>query len=190
MSQKLARPSRADAVHDTRRRVALTSTALIAFAVAVAVGIVLAAPGSGDAGAPLEAVQVNDMGMPVIDTPGWAHGTTSAGDIQVTGSSWDLGQVPLDVAVRPSWELRNTGDEPVILGEPRPEVREGCCPGPLTLGTETLAPGESTTLTFELSMHRGMDGPHDLAVHVPVSPADGAEGTDQLTLDVVGDFRG
>jgi hypothetical protein len=35
-------------------------------------------------------------------------------------------------------------------------------------------------------MHPGMDGPHDLAVHVPVQSATGA---DHLTLDVVGDFR-
>ncbi|WP_370325127.1 hypothetical protein, partial [Euzebya sp.] len=61
-----------------------------------------------------------------------------------------------------------------------------CCPGPLTLDTTALAPGETTTLTFELSMHPGMDGPHDLAVHVPITTADG---TEQLTVDVVGDFR-
>lgn len=187
MSHKLARPAHASPAHTaavaSNRRLALWTAALIAFAVAVGAGIVLAAPSDGD---PIEATQVNDMGMPVVETPGWAHGTTTAGDIQVVGATWDLGHVPLNVAVRPTWELRNTGTEPVTLGDPQPEVREGCCPGPLTLGTHTLAPGETTILTFELSMHPGMDGPHDLAVHLPVTSP---EGTDQLTVDVNGDFR-
>ncbi len=182
MTQKIARPTSADAAAEHRRLVIWTST-MIAIAITLVVGIVLAAPSDGDT---LEATQLNDMGMPVIDTPGWTHGTTAAGPVEVVGSSWDMGQVPLNVAVRPAWELRNTGDQPVTLGQPHPEVREGCCPGPLTLDTTALAPGETTTLTFELSMHPGMDGPHDLAVHVPITSADG---TEQLTVDVVGDFR-
>ena len=65
--------------------------------------------------------------------------------------------------------LRNAGSAAATLGEPRAEVRTGCFPGPLALGHRSLAPGQSTTLTFELSMHAGMEGPHDLAVHVPVA---------------------
>ena len=106
--------------------------------------------------------------------------------IVVDHGTWELGTVPLNTAVRPEWLLRNTGDEAVVIGEPRPEVRQGCCPGPIALSSRTIPPGGEATLAFELSMHPGMDGWHDIAIHVPVS----AGSDDQvLTLDVTGDFR-
>ncbi len=37
----------------------------------------------------------------------------------------------------------------------------------------TLDPGVDTKLSFEISMHPGMDGPHDMTIHVPVHHADG-----------------
>jgi hypothetical protein len=37
-------------------------------------------------------------------------------------------------------------------------------------------------------MHPGMDGAHDMTVHVPVQHADGS--TDTLTLGVLGNFTG
>jgi hypothetical protein len=132
--------------------------------------------------------EINEMGMPVVLTPGDATGIASAGGVEVRGATWRMGTVPLLVAVRPTWTLVNSSDFPVRLGRPHPEVRAGCCPGPLTLGSRSLAPGESTTLTFELAMHPGMDGWHDIAVHVPVMS--GLGGEDVLTLAVTGDFRG
>lgn len=159
--------------------------------VAVALAAAVTAPGgtaSLTAGSPsVTTGETNAMGMPVIATPGAASGQVEAGGVVVTGADWDMGRVPLNVAVRPRWTLLNAGTSSVTLGEPRAEVRTGCCPGPLELGRHSLAPGESTTLTFELSMHPGMDGPHDLAVHVPVG-AEGAPAT-HLKLGVVGDFR-
>ena len=142
-----------------------------------------------DAGARLVATgEINEMGMPVIQTPGATSGLSSAGGVEVTGATWAMGQVPLEVAVRPSWTLVNTSGEAVSLGEPHPEIRAGCCPGAFTIGDERLAPGESTTLTFELSMHPGMDGWHDIAVHVPVLSSAGVQ--ELLELVVTGDFRG
>jgi hypothetical protein len=130
--------------------------------------------------------EVSAMGVPVVEVPGSASGSASAGDVTVEGANWTMGQVPLDVAVRPYWTLTNTGKEPVTLGEPQAEVRAGCCPGSFAMDAATLAPGESTDLTFELAMHEGMDGWHDMGVYVPV---EGAGGKAVLALAVTGDFR-
>lgn len=189
MSNKPKSRSRA-ARPKTPKRPRSAAALVVAFA-ALAVAIALAASVSTNddpsrTGAPARAGEVNAMGMPVIDTPGAASGTASAAGVEVVGADWDMGRVPLDVAVRPTWTLRNTSDAPVTLGEPKSEVRKGCCPGPLTLDDRTLAPGESTQLTFELSMHKGMDGLHDLGVHVPI---EGPAGIDHLLLGVAGDFR-
>ncbi len=125
------------------------------------------------------------MDLPVVETPGSGTGTASAGPVEVTGASWRLGTVPLDVAVRPTWTLRNTGSETVTVGEPHPEVRQGCCAGAFSIDRATIEPGETATLGFELSMHAGMDGWHDIAVHVPIRSG-GADHV--LDLDVTGDF--
>lgn len=170
------------------RRSALIGGAAGLALVAGIAATALADAGSNERGGDLERTgELNAMGMPVVETPGSGAGTTAAAGVVVENASWELGQVPLNVAVRPTWTLRNTGNQPVTIGEPHPEVREGCCPGPTTLGTRILAPGAETTLTFELSMHPGMDGPHDLGLHVPVD--DGTNTQQVLTLDVTGDFR-
>jgi hypothetical protein len=169
------------------RSVLIVSIVGLVLATGITTAVLADAGSKNSIGALDRTGELNAMGMPVVETPGSGAGRAEAAGVVVEGASWELGQVPLNVAVRPTWTLRNSSDRPVILGEPRPEVREGCCPGPVTLGTRTLAPGEAMTLTFELSMHPGMDGPHDLGVHVPV---DGGTGTGQLlTLDVSGDFR-
>lgn len=134
----------------------------------------------------VETGEINAMGLPVVATPGERTGIASAGPVEVTGASWQLGTVPLDVAVRPAWTLRNAGSETVVIGEPHPEVREGCCPGTFSIDSTTIQPGDTADLGFELSMHAGMDGWHDIAVHVPIRVGD----TDHiLELDVSGDFR-
>ncbi|HZD17542.1 MAG TPA: hypothetical protein VE669_05325 [Actinomycetota bacterium] len=135
-----------------------------------------------------ETGEVSAMGMPVVETPGYASGTASVGGVSVQGADWELGRVPLDVAVRPFWTLTNTGPETVLLGEPEAMIRAGCCPGPFTLGANRLAPGDSTVLTFELGMHEGMDGWHDMGVVVPVSDPNDQDWL-ELQLNVTGDFR-
>lgn len=141
---------------------------------------------STDGAALVPTGEMNDMGLPVYETPGYASGSAQAGGVVVQGSDWAMGQVPLDIAVRPFWTLTNTGPSEVRLGEPEAQVREGCCPGPFALGTSRLAPGESTWLTFELAMHEGMDGWHDMGVYLPI---EGAGGREVLELNVTGDFR-
>ncbi len=157
---------------------------------ALVVAIVIGTGGGG--GSTSQALtltnEINEMGMPVARTPGDAVGIAHAGGVEVQGAMWRMGTVPLLVAVRPTWTLVNSSDTAVTLGVPHAEVRAGCCPGPLTMGSRTLGPGESTMLTFELAMHPGMDGWHDIAVHVPVTSTLGGE--DVLTLSVTGDFHG
>ena len=130
----------------------------------------------------------NSMGMPIIATPGSGSGVAEGEGVTATPELWALGRVPLDVAVRPNWQLANTGTQAITLGEPHVEINEGCCPGALTYaGPTTLQPDQSTELTFELSMHPGMDGAHDMTLHVPVQYADGSTST--IDLAVTGDFR-
>ena len=186
-----------------RNIVAIGAVAAAVVFVGVVTGILITSGGTptttavgGSAGDPVAVAagaselaptgEVNDMGLPVYETPGYASGTAQAGGITVQGSDWAMGQVPLDIAVRPFWTLTNTGTSEIRLGEPEAQIREGCCPGPFALGTDRLAPGESTVLTFELAMHEGMDGWHDMGVYVPI---EGGGDQQWLELNVTGDFR-
>lgn len=178
----------------TRRRWTIAAAATAA--AVVGVGALVAGQASepsqaaptpaSEINAPNSSGEVNAMGMPVLETPGTGADPKASGNVEVDYGLWQLGTVPLNTAIRPQWQLRNTGEEPVVIGEPRPEIREGCCPGPIELSTQTIPPGGVATLTFEPSMHPGMDGWHDIAIHVPLT-----SGADEniLTLEVTGDFR-
>ena len=107
-------------------------------------------------------------------------GSASALDLVADVKTVALGHVPLNQTVTPTWKLTNRGEGTIALGEPHAEVVEGCCPGPLQVGTETLEAGESTELAFPLQMHPGMDGPHEFSIHVPVQRA-GEKGLLELT---------
>jgi hypothetical protein len=97
----------------------------------------------------------------------------------------ELGQVPLNKTVEPTWTLTNTSDRAVRLGKAHAEVLEGCCPGPLEFTSTSLKPGDKAELVFPLQMHEGMDGPHDFDIHVPISSGGQEE---LMTLKVTGDF--
>lgn len=120
-----------------------------------------------------------------ITVPVTASEVVQGGGLVVEGARVDLGTVPLDVTVTPTWTITNTSSEVVRLGEPHASVVEGCCPGPITLSAFTLEPGESSVMAFPLQMHAGMDGPHDFDLHVPFG-----DSADYLTLKVVGTFSG
>ncbi|MDP9465466.1 MAG: hypothetical protein M3P52_12635 [Actinomycetota bacterium] len=166
-------------------------TAAVAIAVVGASAAAIAVATSADTSAKSfggRTGEINSMGMPVLETPGTSSGTVKTAAITATPSLWALGIVPLDVAVRPTWQLDNTGTDPITIGEPHAQVNQGCCPGAFTLdGPSTLDPGAEANLSFELSMHPGMDGPHDITVHVPLQHADGI--TETINLSVTGDFR-
>jgi len=174
-----------------RSRTTLAVVASVTVAVAIAVGVVATSAGdssgtarrSDDAGTTVEYTgERNGMGLPVVEPPGVTDGTASTSSVTVEGATWSLGQVPLNVAVRPTWALRNVGTAPITIGQPHAEVLAGCCPGAFTIDMQRLAVGDVATLTFELAMHPGMDGWHEMAIHVPVAD-------ETLTLGVNGDFR-
>ena len=107
-------------------------------------------------------------------------GSVSALDVVADAETVALGHVPLNKTVTPTWKLTNRGDGDVTLGEPHAEVIDGCCPGPLDIGDPVLGAGESTELAFPLQMHRGMDGPHEFRLHVPIERG-GEKGLLELT---------
>ncbi|MBI4883902.1 MAG: hypothetical protein HY826_07600 [Actinobacteria bacterium] len=172
-----------------RRSVLLGAIAALAIVGIAALAITRAASGGSASGNAAAATgETNSMGMPVIATPGNPNGTATAAGITAQPATWALGKVPLNVAVRPNWTITNTGNDTITLGEPEVQINQGCCPGALTYqGTNVLTPGDTTRLSFELSMHPGMDGAHDMTLHVPVNHADGT--SDILDLTVTGDFR-
>ncbi len=176
--------------HARHRTLLLTAAAAIAV-VGASVGAIAVATSRGSSASGTNyrrTGEINTMGMPVLETPGTPSGTATAGRATATPSSWALGKVPLDVAVRPTWLLHNSGTDAITIGEPHVQINQGCCPGAFSLdGQSTLEPGVDTNLSFELSMHPGMDGPHDMTIHVPVQHADGT--TETLNLTVTGDFR-
>lgn len=178
---KYERPTAGTPAPSSRfRRVATVATfvALGALVVAISVDV-----GSSQAAVSDQKTgRIGAMGGPVLDIPMQRTGVATAAGVEVIGSEVAMGDVPLDVTVEPTWTLVNTTDTPVALGEPHASVIEGCCPGPLTTATNVLAPGESTTLTFPLQMHRGMDGPHSFRIHVPVDD-------EVLEVGVTGDFH-
>ncbi len=148
----------------------------------IGLGAVLLALTGSDDGEPTP--DVGPMGGEMVDVAMETSGVAAAGPVEVIGSWVEMGDVPLNVTVVPSWTIENSGSEPVVLGEPHASVLEGCCPGPLLLDVRTLAPGERTELSFPLQMHPGMDGPHHFAVHVPVGSGD-----EVLELHTTGDFH-
>lgn len=161
----------------------------LSLSLVAASALLLAACGGSSGGSGLRRTgELNAMGMPVVETPGAPTGTKTSGGATIEPATWALGRVPLNVAVRPTWTIRNTGTQLFTLGTARAEIRTGCCPGPITVnGQATLAPGAETRLTFELSMHPGMDGAHDMDVVVPMTYGDGTTGA--VTGNVTGDFR-
>ena len=150
--------------------------------------VVLTRGGASSSTAVERTGEVNSMGMPIVATPGSGSGVAEGDGVTGTPAVWALGSVPLNVAVLPDWQLQNTGSQDFTLGTPHVQINEGCCPGDLAYsGPTLLRPDQSTGLTFELSMHPGMDGVHDMTIHVPLQYADGSESV--LDLSVTGDFR-
>ncbi len=79
----------------------------------------------------------------------------------------ELGVVQLGKTVKVDFTLTNVGDQPLTFTEtPYVEVVEGCCPPTPTIGSMSLKPGESTTLSVSFMMHGDMGGKHNFRVHI------------------------
>ena len=177
---------RADRERTGRRHLWLgTFTALVILA---GVGVAIASGASSSPNAEQRTGETSSMGMPVIANTGAGTGTAKVAGLAATPRAWALGTVKLNVAVRPTWTFTNLGSDNVTLGQPHVQVNKGCCPGAFTFdGPSTIAPGQTTRLVFELSMHPGMDGLHDMVLHVPAKRADGT--ATKVDLTVTGDFH-
>lgn len=157
--------------------------AAVGFAVLIAASVVAADRPEFDASLP------NPMGGPAREAPGAVSGTVSFGGLEVTGAEVAMGDVALDITYVPSWEITNPTGDHLDFAVGVPQVREGCCPGPVYVDGEltqagqtfTVAPGGRALLQFPLQMHRGMGGPHHLTLPLAV-------GDDVTEVHVTGDF--
>jgi hypothetical protein len=108
----------------------------------------------------LLAMNRSDAGQPAV--PVTVKGSPR---LHVDQERIDFGDVPVGKMVTASFNLSNTGDQPLVFSHPPvPTVVEGCCPPRIQSGVTTLQPGQQTTLSMEFTMQIGMDGPHDFRI--------------------------
>jgi hypothetical protein len=88
--------------------------------------------------------------------------------ITVDQQNIDMGYIKLGQYRTIKIKVTNTGDGVLRFKEqPYLEVVKGCCPPNIAIGNMMLNPGQSTYIeTPEFMMHKGMDGPHDFAIHL------------------------
>jgi hypothetical protein len=76
------------------------------------------------------------------------------------------GDLVVNRFVTSTFEIQNVGDETLVLLSPWVEVHEGCCPPVAEISKQQLRPGEIATVSMRYTMHPGMDGQHDLRIHL------------------------
>lgn len=76
------------------------------------------------------------------------------------------GDLVVNGFITSSFEIQNVGDETLVVLTPWVQVHEGCCPPQATISNQRLRPGEITTVSMRYTMHPGMDGQHDLRIHL------------------------
>lgn len=107
---------------------------------------------------------------------------TGSPKIKVDQDYYDYGNVKNGgVPIRTSIKVSNIGDKPLNFQEaPYIELIEGCCPPVPSIGTLSLAPGESTQINVEFFMHRTMGGMHNFKLHLVTN--DPAEPDKSITI--------
>jgi hypothetical protein len=176
----MASTTRADRERTASRMVrTFTIVAALIGTFAVA-GIIASVATPGAEQATFDSTLPNPMGGPARAAPGEASGEVTFAGLAVADAEIAMGDVALGVTYVPGWEVTNPTDREVTFAAGQPQILEGCCPGPVyadgeltQVGQElTVPPGGSVLLQFPLQMHRGMDGPHHLAIPLV---ADGEE---------------
>lgn len=114
-------------------------------------------------------------GSPVDVQAAVVQGPSSVLGVTADVTEVDFGRVPLDRVVTQVFRIRNTSNKSVAVAQPSVETLEGCCPSIPVVGADTLAPSEETTVSMDMMMHRGMDGPHLFRLSVPLNAGDGWE---------------
>lgn len=110
---------------------------------------------------------------------------TGGPSLQTNTEKVDLGDQKLGQTIQVSFQIKNVGDQPLVFTKsPYIEVKEGCCPSTPTIGSMSLKPGETTTLSFPMMMHEGMGGYHDFRVHIPNNDLDKKD----MTLTVLSNW--
>jgi hypothetical protein len=98
--------------------------------------------------------------------------------LKVFQEALDLGDQELGQTVPLRFEIANVGDRPLRITEPPYlEVVKGCCPPTPKIGSMLLQPGETTVITFNLMMHGGMGGYHDLRLHLKTNDPEALDRT-------------
>lgn len=116
----------------------------------------------------------------------WSRSTVPADFVpQIEGSpsiaiisepTLEHGDLIVNRFITSTFEIQNVGDETLlILGDPFVQVHEGCCPPQAIISTNRLRPGEIATVSMRYTMHPGMDGEHDLRIHVFSNDPDNPE---------------
>jgi hypothetical protein len=131
----------------------------------------------------------NPMGGLARTAPGEVTGEVQLAGLEIAGAEIAMGDIALGVTYVPGWQVTNPTDREVVFAAGQPQVLEGCCPGPIYVDGEltqadqrfAVPPGGSVLVQFPLQMHRGMDGPHHLAIPLL---ADG----EQAAVHVTGNF--
>ncbi|MBX3066362.1 MAG: DUF1573 domain-containing protein [Anaerolineae bacterium] len=92
---------------------------------------------------------------------------TGSARIQVEQTLIDYGDMKYGTHVNPVFQVRNVGDQPLlILNSPKVQVVKGCCPPNVQLSTKTINPGETATLSINFTMTEGMGGPHQFNIEL------------------------
>jgi hypothetical protein len=108
-------------------------------------------------------------------TPPYAPEVMGKPHAVVSTTLIDHGDLQMEEYAESVFVIRNTGSQSLrILGEPRVELVQGCCPPRAIVSRMTLQPGEETTISLRFTMHEMMGGPHEFRVHVATNDPDQA----------------
>jgi hypothetical protein len=102
-----------------------------------------------------------------VSQPAYVPEVTGRPNFVVDQTLLDYGTVRNNTPVTAAFRVRNTGDQPLIIGNHlHVQVVDGCCPPPVNVSSYSARPGEEIIISMRFTMHDGMDGPHDFRILV------------------------